>query len=220
MNKTSLMHSAERPRKRYRDTQKLRYVQRSAEQAIEGVTTRILEHQRRAGVVPRQRDGARRPGSIQFASELILVFESLEAHERVIFCGDKQGRRHAVAGASVEREGARPQRRQRVVRKIHHGAISQDYRSTLSSGTRKCLELLDIQTHGPLSEATIEVQRGANAAGASSNLHLVRTVDPAYGVDGLGQVRGTDQRLLCGGCHIGPRAIRGMRNPDSAAKNG
>src|ERR1700730_4877112 len=125
MNKTSLMHSAERPHKRYRDTQKLRYVQRSAEQAIEGVTTRILKHQRRGlqdrglrtevraephaetprgvltcvaiarelagflwdiarqvkvtvGVVPRQHDGPRRPGSIKFASELILVFESLE----------------------------------------------------------------------------------------------------------------------------------------------
>jgi hypothetical protein len=34
MDKASLMHSAERPRKRHRDAQKLRYVQWSAKQSI------------------------------------------------------------------------------------------------------------------------------------------------------------------------------------------
>jgi hypothetical protein len=82
MNKSSLMHLPERARERDRNAQKYCQFQRSTEQAVEGFTARVLEHQRQAVVVAGQCDWPRRPGSIQFGSERIFVFEPLEARKR------------------------------------------------------------------------------------------------------------------------------------------
>src|ERR1700680_1251843 len=69
MDKTSLMHMAQRPRERDRDVQEMRYLQWPAEQSIERRTARILEHQHHAVVVVRQRDWSRRPVSVKFSFE-------------------------------------------------------------------------------------------------------------------------------------------------------
>src|ERR1700730_12501864 len=126
MNKTSLMHSAERPRKRYRDTQKLRYVQRSAEQAIEGGTPRTLEHQRRAGVVPRQRDGPRRPAWIELGPQRVFTFEPLDRLKGRMFSQghDQQDRIETIPTASIQREFAFLQNREHVTGKFDHSQRS------------------------------------------------------------------------------------------------
>ena len=59
----------------------MRYVQWSAKQPIERLAAGILEHQRHAAVVVRQRDRSRRPVSIKFAFECIFVFKPLDATE-------------------------------------------------------------------------------------------------------------------------------------------
>jgi hypothetical protein len=55
------MHSAQRRRDRNRDTQEMRYLHWPAKQPIERRTAGILQHQRHAAVVVRQRDRSRRP---------------------------------------------------------------------------------------------------------------------------------------------------------------
>jgi hypothetical protein len=78
MNETSLMHAAQRPRQTDRDVQKMRYLQRSAQQqSIERRSAGILEHQRPAAVIVRQRDRPERPVSIKFGLERVFVFKPL-----------------------------------------------------------------------------------------------------------------------------------------------
>src|ERR1700675_1101270 len=108
MDQASLVHSAERTRERNRDAQEMRYVQRSAKQSIERRTAGILEHQRHAAVVVRQRDWSRRPVSVKFALERIFVFKPLDATERRFLRGNKQDRRQAVARAPVESDVSLP----------------------------------------------------------------------------------------------------------------
>src|SRR5882762_5486875 len=96
------------------------YVQWFAKQSIERRAAGILEHQRHAVVVVRQRDWSRRPVSIKFGFERIFVFEPLDATERGFFRGNKQDRRQAVAGASVESDVSLPQRREYVTRELLH----------------------------------------------------------------------------------------------------
>jgi hypothetical protein len=91
------MHSAECPRKRDRDAQELRYVQRPAKQSIDRRTARILKHQRHAVIVVRQRDRSRRPVSVKFGFEPIFVFKPLDETERGFFRGNQQDWRQAVA---------------------------------------------------------------------------------------------------------------------------
>src|ERR1700737_2274029 len=110
MNKASLMHSAERSRERDRDAQETRYIQWPAKQSIKRRTAGILKHQRHAVVVARQRDRSRRPVSVKFGFQRMFVFKPLNATERGFFRGNKQDRRQAVAGASVESNVALPQR--------------------------------------------------------------------------------------------------------------
>ncbi len=93
MNETSLMHPAQRPRRRDRDAQEMRYLQWSAKQSIERRTAGILKHQRHAAVVVRQRDGSRRPVGVKFGFERIFVLKPLDATERGFFRGNKQCRR-------------------------------------------------------------------------------------------------------------------------------
>ena len=102
MDKTSLMHSAERTRERDRDVQEFRYVQSSVEQSIERLPAGVLKHQRQPVVVAGQRDWPRRPGSIKFDFERILMLEPFERTGRGVFCDDKQDWRQAIAGAPVE----------------------------------------------------------------------------------------------------------------------
>ncbi len=61
MDKASLMHLAKRPRERDCDSQEMGYLQWFAKQSIYRRAAGILEHQRHAVVVVRQRDGSRRP---------------------------------------------------------------------------------------------------------------------------------------------------------------
>src|SRR5258705_357533 len=89
VDKASLMHVAQRPGERDRDAQEMRCVQWSAKQSIERHTTGILEHQRQAVVVVRQRDRSRRPVSVKFGFERIFVFKPLDATERQFFRGNK-----------------------------------------------------------------------------------------------------------------------------------
>src|ERR1700694_3905757 len=118
MDKTSLMHLAERPRERDRDAQEMRYLQRSAK--IERRTAGILKHQRPAAVVVRQSEGQRRPVSVKFGFERIFVFEPLDAGKRRFLCCSEQDRRQAVAGAPVESDVSLPQRRKYVTRELFH----------------------------------------------------------------------------------------------------
>ena len=73
------MHLAQRARERDRDAQEMRYIHRPAKQSIERLAARILEHQRHAAVVARQRDRPRRPVGVKFVLERIFVFEPLDA---------------------------------------------------------------------------------------------------------------------------------------------
>jgi len=114
------MHLPKRPHERDRDAQEMRYVQWSAKQPIDRRSAGILKHQRQAAVVVRQRDWSRRPVSIKFGFERIFVFEPLDATERGFFRGNKQDRRQAVAGASVESDVSLPQRREHVTRELLH----------------------------------------------------------------------------------------------------
>jgi hypothetical protein len=52
-----------------------------------GRTAGVLEHQREAVFVARQRDRSRRPVSVKFALERIFVFERLDATEWRFFRG-------------------------------------------------------------------------------------------------------------------------------------
>src|SRR6266478_74292 len=52
------------------------------------------------------------------------------------------------------------------------------------------------QAHYRLDATVNDLQHSVNAAIASLNLHLVRTVDAAYGVDSLRKIRGTQCALL------------------------
>src|ERR1700731_1722342 len=127
------MHLAERPRKRNRDVQKMRYMQWSAEQSIERRTAGILKPQRHAVVVVRQRDWSRRPVSVKFSLERIFVFKPLDATERRFCRGNKQNRRQAVAGAPVEGDVSPPQRREYVARELVHEGL-------LPGGLLQCLD--------------------------------------------------------------------------------
>jgi hypothetical protein len=102
MYETSFMHLAQRTRERDRDAQEFGYFQGSAEPPIEGLATRILQHQRQAAVVAGQRDGPGRPGSTYFGAEPIFVFETLEGCERGVFRSDQQDWRQAIAATPVE----------------------------------------------------------------------------------------------------------------------
>src|ERR1700688_4984077 len=82
MDKASLMHSAERRRERDRDAQEIRYVQRSPKQSVERRTAGILEHERQAVFIARQRDWSRGPVSIKLVFERIFVLKPLNATER------------------------------------------------------------------------------------------------------------------------------------------
>jgi hypothetical protein len=79
MDQASRMHLAERPRKRERDAQEMRDVEGAAKQSIERRPAGILEHQRRAAVVVRQRNWPRRPVGVKFSLERIFVFKPLDA---------------------------------------------------------------------------------------------------------------------------------------------
>src|SRR6266852_3571175 len=132
MDKTSLVHSAERTRERDRDVQEFRYIQSSVEQSIEWLPAGILKHQCQAVVVVRQRDWSRRPVSVKFGFERIFVFEPLDATERRFFRGNEQDRRQAVAGAPVESDVSLSQRREYVARELlHEGLRQEDCFSTL-----------------------------------------------------------------------------------------
>src|SRR5258705_3718469 len=96
------MHLAKRACERDRDAQEMRYVQWSAKQPVEWCAAGILEHQRHAAVVVRQRDRSRRPVSVEFGFERMFVFEPLDASERGFFRGNQQDRRQSVAGAAVD----------------------------------------------------------------------------------------------------------------------
>jgi hypothetical protein len=114
------MDPAERLRERDRDAQELRYLQWPAKQPIERRAAGILKHQRHALVVARQRDRSCRPARVKFGFERGFVFKSLDATERGFFRGNKQDRRQAVAGATVESDVSLPQRREHVLRELHH----------------------------------------------------------------------------------------------------
>src|SRR3982074_2124992 len=132
MDKAPLMHLAECPREWDRDAQEMRYVQWSAKQSIDRRTAGILKHQRQAVVVVRERDGPRRPVSVKFGFEGKFVFKPLDVTKRRFFRGNKQDRRQAVAGASVESDVSLPQRREFVAQELLHNASCQeDYFSTL-----------------------------------------------------------------------------------------
>jgi hypothetical protein len=123
MNETSLMHAAQRPRQTDRDVQKMRYLQRSAQQqSIERRSAGILEHQRPAAVIVRQRDRPERPGSIKFGLERVFVFKPLG---RGPFRGNEQDRRQAVAGPTVESDVSLSQRRKYVARELVHESLLQ-----------------------------------------------------------------------------------------------
>src|ERR1700761_5128262 len=111
MDETTLMHVAERARKRDRDAKEIRYVQWSAKKSIG----------RRTAVMVCQCDRSRRPVSVKFFLERILVFQPLG---RVFFCSHEQNRRQAVAGAPVKSDVSIPQRRECVARKrVHRGLL-------------------------------------------------------------------------------------------------
>src|ERR1700694_4603972 len=132
MDKASLMHLAENPRKRDRDAQEMRYLQWSAKQSIDRHTAGILKHQRHAIVVVRQRDWSRRPVTVKFSFERIFVFKPLDATERRLHRGNQQDRRQAVAGTPVESNVSLPQRGEYVARElVHEGLRQEDYFSTL-----------------------------------------------------------------------------------------
>jgi hypothetical protein len=123
MDKAALMHMAERPRKRERDAQKMRWVQRPAKQSIQRRSAGILEHERHAAVVARERDGSRRPVSFKFGLERKFVFKALEGTERRFLRGNQQDRRQAGTGAAVESDVSLPQRRKYVVQELVHEGI-------------------------------------------------------------------------------------------------
>jgi hypothetical protein len=128
---------AERPRKRNRDVQEMRYMQWSAEQPIERRTAGILKHQCHAIVSVRQCDWSSCPVSVEFRFERIFVFKPLDATVRGFLLGNKQDRRQAAAGASEESVVSFPQRREYVARElVHEGLRQEDYFSTL---IRLCL---------------------------------------------------------------------------------
>ncbi len=120
MDETSLMHLAERHRKWDCDAQEIRHIQWSAKQSIDRRTAGILEHQRHAVVVARQRDWSRRPVSVEFSFERIFVFKPRDATERGSFRGSKQDRRQSVAEAPMESDVSVPQRREYVARELVH----------------------------------------------------------------------------------------------------
>ncbi len=112
------MHMAERPRKRDRDAQEMRYVQWPAKQSIGRRTAGILKHQRHAAVVARQHDRSRRPVSVKFGFERIFVLEPLDATGRAFIRGNKQDWRQAAAGAAVDGNVSLAQRREYVAREL------------------------------------------------------------------------------------------------------
>src|SRR5580700_759814 len=117
------MHLAERARERDRDAQEMRYVQWPAKQSINRRTAGILEHQRHAVVVVRQREWSRRPVSVKFALERIFVFKPLDATERGFLRGNEQDRYQAVTGAPVERDVSLPQWRENVTQEVIHEGL-------------------------------------------------------------------------------------------------
>ncbi len=62
----------------------------------------------------RQRDGSRRPVSVELGFERILVFKPLDATGRGFLRGNKQDRRQAAAGAAVDGNVSLAQRREYV----------------------------------------------------------------------------------------------------------
>ena len=106
-----------------RDAQEMRCVQWSAKQPVERRAAGILEHQRHAVVVVRQRDRSRRPVSVEFGFERMFVFEPLDATERGFFRSNEQDRRQAVAGAAVESDVSLPQRREYVAQELLHEGL-------------------------------------------------------------------------------------------------
>ena len=123
MDQASLVHLADRAGQRDRDAQELRYFQWSAKQPIERRTAGILQHQRHAAVVVRQRDRSCRPVSVEFALERIFVLKPLDATGRRSFRGNKQDGRQAIAGTSVESDVSLPQRREYVARELVHEGL-------------------------------------------------------------------------------------------------
>src|SRR6202043_3155538 len=123
MDKSSLMHVAERARERDRDAQEMRYVQWTAKQLIERRTAGILKHERHTAVIVRKRDRSRRPLGVKFGLERIFVFKSLDATGRGFFCSNKQDRRQAVARAPVEGDASLPQRREYVAQEFVHAGV-------------------------------------------------------------------------------------------------
>ncbi len=123
MDQAAFMHAAERPPERDRDAQEMRDVQWSAKQSIDRHTAGILEHQRHALVVARQREGSRRPVSVKFGLERIFVFKPLDGTERGCFGGNEQDRRQPVAGAPVESDVSLPQRREYVAQELIHEGL-------------------------------------------------------------------------------------------------
>ena len=93
------------------------------QQPIDRRTPGILEHQRHAAIVARQRDWSRRPVSIKFGFQRMFMFKPLNATERAFFRGSKQDRRQAVARASVESDVSLSQRREYVARKLLHEGL-------------------------------------------------------------------------------------------------
>ncbi len=123
VDKASLVQLAERSGERDSDAQEMRYFQGSAKQSIDRRTAGIRKHQRHAAVEVRQRDWSRRPVSVKFGLERILVFKPLDATQRSFFRRNKQDRRQAIAGAAVESDVALPQRREYVARELVHEGL-------------------------------------------------------------------------------------------------
>src|SRR5260370_24459278 len=137
MDQATLMQLAERLRERDRDAQEMRYLQGSAKQSIERRPAGILEHQRHAAVVMRERDWSRRAVSIKFGLERIFVFEPRDTTERGFLRGNEQDRCQAIAGAPVEGDVSLPQQREYVAREfVHEGLLQQD---DFSASIRLCL---------------------------------------------------------------------------------
>src|ERR1700731_2397729 len=101
----------------------MRYFQWSAKQLIEWRPAGIFKHQRHAAVVVCQRDRSRGPAGFKFGFERIFVLKSLDAIERGFFGCNKQHRRQAVAGASVESDVSLSQRREYIAQEVIHEGL-------------------------------------------------------------------------------------------------
>jgi len=78
VDEASLMQPAECRRDCDRKAQKLCDVQRAANQSVERLTAGILEHERHAIIVFRQRDWSCRPASVELVFERTFMFEPFD----------------------------------------------------------------------------------------------------------------------------------------------